>query len=188
MSREVSTLLRKRRILSAPCHRRKHILWLHKATGEQRPPSLRPGGRGLMVRDGGDSCCPGEDGGRVDVDTCWIFFFSFLSPPGCYSYLPGATVSLLVRLTPPFFFRRGLVESGLDCSVLFWLCGPFGRLVLHWGGSFMIINIFGCSIRPTFLVMWGLSCLLFIVVLVPVAVLFYYLQQTFILLFTLPYF
>ncbi len=25
---------------------------------------------GLDGRDGGDSCCPGEDGGRVDVDTC----------------------------------------------------------------------------------------------------------------------
>ncbi len=25
---------------------------------------------GLDGRDGDDSCCPGEDGGRVDVDTC----------------------------------------------------------------------------------------------------------------------
>ncbi len=35
----------------------------------------------LDGRDGDDSCCPGEDGGRVDVDTCWIsfFFFFFLS-------------------------------------------------------------------------------------------------------------
>ncbi len=49
VSREVSTLLRKRRILSAPCHRRQHILQLHKATGERQPPSLRPGGRGLMA-------------------------------------------------------------------------------------------------------------------------------------------
>ncbi len=29
---------------------KKHILWLHKATGERRPPSLRPGGRGLMAK------------------------------------------------------------------------------------------------------------------------------------------
>ncbi len=50
------------------------------------------------------SCCPGEDGGRVDVDTCWISFI-FLSSLllGCYFYLSGATVFLLVRLIPPFF-------------------------------------------------------------------------------------
>ncbi len=35
-----------------------------------------------------------------------------------------------------------------------------------------ILNIFCCSIRPTFSVMCGLSCLLFIVVLVSVSVLF----------------
>ncbi len=49
VSREVSTLFGKWRILSAPCHRRRHLLWLHKATGRRRPPSLRPGGRGLMA-------------------------------------------------------------------------------------------------------------------------------------------
>ncbi len=49
VSREVSTLLGKRRILSAPCHRRRHLLRLHKVTGRRRPPSLRPGGRGLMA-------------------------------------------------------------------------------------------------------------------------------------------
>ncbi len=60
---------------------------------------------GLDGRDGGDSCCPGEDGGRVDVDTCWIAFI-FLSSLllGCYFYLSGATVFLLVRLLPPPFF------------------------------------------------------------------------------------
>ncbi len=61
---------------------------------------------GLDGRDGDDSCCPGEDGGRVDVDTCWISFFFFFSLLlECYLYLSGATVSLLVRLTPPFFLE-----------------------------------------------------------------------------------
>ncbi len=40
------------------------------------------------------------------------------------------------------------MESGLDCSVfwVFWLCGPFGSLVLRWGGSvtdhqyFLLLN------------------------------------------------
>ncbi len=49
VSREVSTLFGKRRILSAPCHRRRHLLKLHKATGRRRPPSLQSGGRGLMA-------------------------------------------------------------------------------------------------------------------------------------------
>ncbi len=65
------------------------------------------------------------------------------------------------------------MESGLDCSVFF-----FGYVGLLGGSSCVgvdrsrIINIFCCSIRPTFSVMCGLSCLLFIVVLVPVSVLF----------------
>ncbi len=49
VSREVSTLFGKRRILSAPCHRRRNLLQLHKATGRRRPPSLRPSGKGLMA-------------------------------------------------------------------------------------------------------------------------------------------
>ncbi len=49
MSRDASTLFGKRRILSAPCHRRHHLLQLHKAAGGRRPPSLQPGGRGLMA-------------------------------------------------------------------------------------------------------------------------------------------
>ncbi len=49
-SRWVSTLLRKRRILSAPCLSRGRMPRLYgRATGKQRPLSLRPGGRGLMA-------------------------------------------------------------------------------------------------------------------------------------------
>ncbi len=44
---------------------------------------------GLEGRDGGDPNCPGDDGGRVEMDTCSIsfsfYFFSFLSPPGILS-------------------------------------------------------------------------------------------------------
>ncbi len=49
VSREVLTLFERWRILSAPCHRRGHLLRLHKAAGRRQPPSLRPGGRGLMA-------------------------------------------------------------------------------------------------------------------------------------------
>ncbi len=52
-----------------------------------------------------------------------------------------------------------------------------------------IITIFCCSIRPTFSVMCGLSC--FFVYgcrLFMFLCCFYFLQQTFILLFILPYF
>ncbi len=159
MSREVSTLLRKRRILSAPCHRRQHILWLHGAAGERWPPSLRPGGRALMA--------------VMDVDTCWIsFIFIFSLLLGSISICLAQLSFLLVRLTPPFLFWRGLVESGLDSSVFFfWLCGPFGRLVLRWGGSvtdhqyFLLLNqtYVLSNVRPE----------LFIVVLVSVSVLFF---------------
>ncbi len=44
VSREVSTLFGRQRILSAPCHRRGHLLRLLKAAGRRWPPSLRPGG------------------------------------------------------------------------------------------------------------------------------------------------
>ncbi len=103
--------------------------------------------------------------------------FFFLSPPGMLflfvrhnCFFTGETNS------PPFFlfFWRGLVESGLDCSV----CLFFGYVGLLGGSSCVgvdrsrIINIFCCVLRPTFSVMCGLSCLLFIVVIVPVSVLF----------------
>ncbi len=65
------------------------------------------------------------------------------------------------------------MESGLNCSGFFLAMWAFweARLALGVDRS-RIINIFCCSIRPTFSVMCGLSCLLLIVVLVPVSVLF----------------
>ncbi len=49
VNREASILFGKRRILSAPCHRVGHLLRIHRAAGGQRPPYLRPGGRGLAA-------------------------------------------------------------------------------------------------------------------------------------------
>ncbi len=69
------------------------------------------------------------------------------------------------------------MESGLDCSV-FFVVVFFGYVGLLGGSSCVgvdrsrIINIFCCSIRPTFSVMCDLSCLLIIVVFVSVSVLF----------------
>ncbi len=113
MSTEVSTLLRKRRILSAPCHRGRHMLQLYKATGKWRPSSLRPGGmepiptaREKMVA-----------GWRwILAKSLFIFIFlSFLLSSfllGYCSYLSDTTVSLLVRLTP---FSGGALKE--TCGV-----------------------------------------------------------------------
>ncbi len=120
---------------------------------------------GLDGRDGDDSCCPGEDGGRGTwIPVGSLFFFFSLSSWNGYLYLSGATVSLLVRLTPPFFSGGGLVESGLDCSVFFVVVVVFGYVTDCVGvDRSWIINIFCCLFRPMFSVMCGLSCLLFIV-------------------------
>ncbi len=59
-------------------------------------------------------------------------------------------------------------------AVFFFLamCDLLGGSSSVEGDRSRIINIFCCLIRPTFSVMCGLSCLLFIVVIVPVSVLF----------------
>ncbi len=66
---------------------------------------------GLEGRDGGDPNCPGEDGGRVEMDTRQISFYLFFLLSslilGYCSYLSDTTVSLLVRLTPVFSFFFG---------------------------------------------------------------------------------
>ncbi len=74
----------------------------------------------------------------------------------------------------------------------FWLCEPFGRHVLRWSGSVTNHHYFLLLSQTYVLVMCGLNCSLFMVVVVHVFMLFlfyfYFLQQTFILLFILPYF
>ncbi len=122
MSREVSTLFGRRVILSAPCHRRGHLLRLHKASGRRRLPSLRPGGRGLIA---GIEEMPAARkkmvaGGIWMLARSLFFLLSSLLLGYC-SYLFDTIVSLLVRLPPPppfFFFSflfllfwRGLIES-----------------------------------------------------------------------------
>ncbi len=80
------------------------------------------------------------------------------------------------------------MESGLDCSVFFVVVVVFGYVTDCVGvDRSWIINIFCCLFRPMFSVMCGLSCLLFIVHCFSLCVILF-LQQTFILLFTLPYF
>ncbi len=115
VSREVSTLLRKRRILSAPCHRGRHMLRLYRATGIRRPSSLRPGGRGLKA--GMEAIPTAREtmvaGWRWILAKSHFIFYFFLSslPLGYCPYLSGTTIYLLVRLTPFFLFWRGLMES-----------------------------------------------------------------------------
>ncbi len=121
---------------------------------------------GLDGRDGGGPSCPGGDDGRMDMDACWTCFLLFLLSSlllGYCPYLSGTTISLLVRLTPFFSFWRGLMESRFNYN-FFGLCEPFGGHVLSWSGSVTYHHYFLCSIRPTFSVMCGLSCFLFMVV------------------------
>ncbi len=115
-------LLRKRRILSAPCLSRRRMPQLYgKATGKQRPLSLRPGGRGLIGRDGGSPSCPGADDGRMDMDawTCLLLFLLSSLLLGFCPYLSGTMISLLDRLTPFFLFWRGLMESRFNYNFIF---------------------------------------------------------------------
>ncbi len=82
VSRKVSTLLRKRRILSAPCHRGSHMLRLYKATGKRRPSSLRPGGRGLKA-------------GMEAIPTAWEKMVA-----GCWWILAKSLFIFLFPLSP----------------------------------------------------------------------------------------
>ncbi len=141
-----------------------------------RPPSLRPGGRGLMA---GIEEMPAPRKKMV-AGGIWMlarslfsFFFSLLL--GYCSYLFD-TIVLFAKTTPPPFFSfpsfwRGLMESRFNYNN-FWLCEPFGRLVLRWSGSvmdhhnFLLLNqtYVLSNVRP--------ELLLFIVVFVSVSVLF----------------
>ncbi len=141
MSRKVWTLLRKRRILSAPCRRGSHMLRLYKATGKRRPSSLRPGGRGLKTA-WRRSQLPrrrwwqGGDGYLLNLFLFFLFYFFLSSLPLEYCfYLSDTTVSLLVRLTPFFLFWRGLMDSRFNYNI--FLAGWAFRetcLALKWIG------------------------------------------------------
>ncbi len=78
-SRWVSTLHRKRRILSAPCLSRRHMPRLcGRAAGKRRPLSLRPGGRGLMA--GMEAVLAAQEGMMAGwtwmLEPVFCFFFS----------------------------------------------------------------------------------------------------------------
>ncbi len=160
VSREVSTLFGKRRILSAPCHRRRHLLKLHKATGRRRPPSLQSGGRGLMA---GIEEMPAARkkmvAGGIWMLARSLFLSSFLSPPGIVFIFIRYNCLFAGKTNPPlfFFFWRGLMESSL-ITIIVWLCEPFGRLVLRWSGSVTDHHKFLLLKSDYVSVTCGLSC------------------------------
>ncbi len=103
------------------------------------------------------------------LDPFLSFFFFPLSCWDSIYILFDTIVPLLVRLTPfflSFFFWRGLMESRFHyITIMFWLCEPFGRLVVGWGGSdtdyhkFLLLNetyVLG-NVRPE-LVFFVYSC------------------------------
>ncbi len=81
--KKVSTLHRKRRILSAPCLSRRRMPRLcGRAAGKRRPLSLRPGGRGLMA--GMEAVLAAQEGMMAGwtwtlAKPVFLFFFSPLS-------------------------------------------------------------------------------------------------------------
>ncbi len=100
-SRKVLTLLRKRRILSAPCLSRRRMPWLHgKATGKQRPLSLRPSRRAWW---------PGRDDGRWTWMLLNLFFdfSSLLSPTEILSLSIRYNDLFAGKTNTPFFFFGG---------------------------------------------------------------------------------
>ncbi len=150
MSRDASTLFGKRRILSAPCHRRHHLLQLHKAAGGRRPPSLRPGGRGLMA---GIEEMPAARkkmvaGGIWMLANLFFFFFLIFSPPGTYYSCEHSSIVFIFiwcnclfagKTNPPFFlsffFWRGPMESRFDYNnfLVMWAFWE-ARFALKWIG------------------------------------------------------
>ncbi len=91
--------------------------------------------------------------------------------------------------TPFFFFGGDLWRVGLIKKIFFWLCEPFGRHVLRWSGSvtnrhyFLLLSqtyVLG-NVRSELFLVYGCQLFMFLCC-------FCLLQQTFILLFILPYF
>ncbi len=70
-----------------------------------------------------------------------------------------------------------------------WLCEPFGGSLWAEVDRSRIITSFCCSIRPMFSVTCGLTCFFLSIVVGHLCLCcFYFLQQIFMLLFTLPFF
>ncbi len=77
----------------------------------------------------------------------------------------------------------------MESKKCFWLCEPFGGHVLRWSGSvtnhhyFVLLNqtYVLCNVRSELFLVYGCRLFMFLCC-------FYFFQQTFILLFILPYF
>ncbi len=119
--------LRKAEDFISSLSQKKTFAVVHKAKGRRRPPSLRPGGRGLMA---GIEAMPAARKKMV-ARGIWMLarslFFFLLSSLllGYCSYLFDTIVSLLVRLTSPFFlffFWRGLMESRFNYNHFLVMC------------------------------------------------------------------
>ncbi len=97
-NRWVSTLHRKRRILSAPVPAEDVC---RGSTGRQRENSGH-----YLSGPTGEAWWPGRDDDRMDMKawTCLLLFLLSFLLLGYCPYLSGTTISLLVRLTPLFFF------------------------------------------------------------------------------------
>ncbi len=81
------------------------------------------------------------------------------------------------------------MRVGLIKNIFFWLCEPFVRHVLRWSGSvtnhhyFLLLSqtyVLG-NVRSELFLVYGCQLFMFLCC-------FCFLQQTFILLFILPYF
>ncbi len=82
MSREVSTVLRKRRLFVDNKKKKKAEDFISSLSQRKTYAEALQGNgntaaiisstrrEGLEGQDGGDPDCPGEDGGRVEMDTC----------------------------------------------------------------------------------------------------------------------
>ncbi len=110
MNRDASILFGKRRILSDPCHRVGHLLWIHRAAGGRRLPFLRSDGRGLVT--GMEEMVAGEIW-MIARSISYFFFFPLSSWDSIFYFY--SIQSSLCWLTPFclsfFFFWRGLMES-----------------------------------------------------------------------------
>ncbi len=122
----------------------------------------------------------------------FLIFSSFLSPHGIvflfyfYSIQPS-----LCWLTPffwSFFFLEGTNGEWVSLQWCFGSVSLLGGSLWAEVARSRIITSFCCSIRPMFSVTCGLNCFLSIIVSHFCLFCFYFLQQIFMLLFTLPCF
>ncbi len=184
MSREASILFGKQRILSAPCYRRGHLLRIHRAAGGRQPPSLQPGGRGLMA---GIEEVPAARkkmvaGGIWMLARSLFFLFSFLSPPGILLIFIRYNCLFSGKTNPPFFFFfffsfpsfwRGLMESRFNYNnfLVMWAFWE-ARFALKWIGHgssqiFLLNQTYVLSnVRPELFIVYSCLCFSLCVILI----------------------